>query len=505
MNITRFILTIFIAFPILCFSQELPPINSYAPNIYNAGRQNWAITQANNKNIFIANNKGLLEFNGAKWKLYKSPNESIMRSVKAVRERIYSGSYMDFGFWTRDVFGELNYESLSSKFKVALLEDEEFWNIIEFEGNILFQSLDRIYIYDIASNIFKILNSNSRITKVFQVDDAIYFQRLNDGIYKIENGKDVLFIKDPKIKNDVVVNIFSENDDLLLQTQNNGIYLFRNNELKEWEISKKNELSRLSVYNSFRLNNKNFVFGTISKGLVYLNNNTIEYEINQSNGLLNNTVLSLFEDIDNNIWLGLDNGINSLNTNSPFKVYHDDEGLLGSVYTSALKDGFLYLGTNQGLFYKKLSTIGPFRFMNGTKGQVWDLNEIDNVLFCGHNSGTFIVENKTVTKISEEQGIWSLKQIPNSPNLILQGGYNGLSILEKKNGKWFFRNIIEGFKISSRFFEIFKTNNVMLPSFRFFNSFLILFKNSFFFIRLIVEIASSLFLLLMSCSRRSFL
>ena len=40
------------------------------------------------------------------------------------------------------------------------------------------------------------------------------------------------------------------------------------------------------------------------------------YQINQDSGLSNNTILSLFEDKQNNIWLGLDKGINCINNNS---------------------------------------------------------------------------------------------------------------------------------------------------------------------------------------------
>ena len=87
------------------FSQELPPINFFTPKEYKAENQNWSISQGLDKNIYIANNIGLLEFNGARWKLYPSPNETILRSVKAIGEKIYSGSYMDFGYWKKNNFG----------------------------------------------------------------------------------------------------------------------------------------------------------------------------------------------------------------------------------------------------------------------------------------------------------------------------------------------------------------------------------------------------------------
>jgi hypothetical protein len=75
------------------FSQELPPIVKYAPFTYGAGNQNWMISQDENHYLFFANNEGLLEFNGSNWELYPSPNETILRSVKVIGNKIYTGSY----------------------------------------------------------------------------------------------------------------------------------------------------------------------------------------------------------------------------------------------------------------------------------------------------------------------------------------------------------------------------------------------------------------------------
>ena len=95
---------LYILFFFLCtslFSQELPPIVKYAPTTYEAGNQNWMISQDENHFVYFANNEGLLEFNGSNWSLYKSPNETIVRSVKVIGNNIFTGSYMEFGFWAQ--------------------------------------------------------------------------------------------------------------------------------------------------------------------------------------------------------------------------------------------------------------------------------------------------------------------------------------------------------------------------------------------------------------------
>ena len=128
-------------------AQEHPPIQVYTPKDYAGETQNWSISQDSRNYIYVANNKGLLEFNGAEWHLYESPNKSIVRSVHVIDDLIYTGCNGDFGFWEKDESGQLVYNSLSKTMEVPLLEDEEFWNIINVDNYILFQSLKRIYIY----------------------------------------------------------------------------------------------------------------------------------------------------------------------------------------------------------------------------------------------------------------------------------------------------------------------------------------------------------------------
>ena len=65
-----------------------------------------------------------------------------------------------------------------------------------------------------------------------------------------------------------------------------------------------------------------------------------------------------------------------------------------------------------------------------------------------HNLGTFLVKNNTASLISSELGTWNIKPIEGNENLLLQGNYNGLNILEKQNGFWKLKNKIEGFDIS---------------------------------------------------------
>ncbi|HEX8015367.1 MAG TPA: triple tyrosine motif-containing protein [Flavobacterium sp.] len=447
------ILCFLIAFAL--FSQELPPIVKYPSTLYSAGNQSWMISQDEQNRIYFANNEGLLEYNGTNWELYPTPNETIMRSVKVIDDKIYTGCYMNFGYWIRQSNGKLKYISLSDTIKNKILDDEQFWNILKYDQWILFQSLNRIYIYDTKTKTFKIISPKNGVVKSFGTKNSIYYQTLNEGLFEIEGGKGKLVSNNPILKKYTIVNVFSIDEGLLIQTQLDGFYKLVGSSLTPFATEVDAQIKSSFVYSSQKLHDGGYALGTVSNGIFILSNTgKLNYHITQSKGLSNNTALSLFEDKDQNVWIGLDNGINCINLQTPVHSFTDDTGVLGTVYASIAHNGILYVGTNQGLFCKKYQSTGDFDFVNGTKGQVWSLFEYDNTLFCGHDSGTFIIENTSAKNIFRSSGTWKFEAVPNNKNILLQGNYYGISVLEKANNQWRFKNKIEGFNYSSRYFEI---------------------------------------------------
>ncbi|WP_445752718.1 triple tyrosine motif-containing protein [Polaribacter sp.] len=462
MNCLKKSLIIFLNFLVFSiYSQEVPPITVFSPEDYGAENQNWAITQASNKYIYVANNKGLLEYNGTNWRLYPTPNETILRSVKSFQDKIYCGFYRDFGFWKKNNLGVLEYTSIVEKKKIEMLEDEQIWEILELDNFMIFKSLQRIYIYDLKSEIVKIIKTSKNIIKIAKVENSIYFQELYKGVYMIENGTPKLISDNLVLKENKLVDIFLKNNKLHFLTQKEGFYFLENNELKKWEVASNSFLQNKTIYSSIQLHDESFILGSISNGMIYLSKDgNFKYQITKSLGLSNNTVLAVFEDVDRNIWLGLDNGINNVNMSSPFRFFVKKQDFWGTIYSSIIFNDNLYIGTNQGLFVRNSKSKSDFEFVKNTQGQVWDLHEIDNTLFCSHDSGTFIINGNIGKLLTNIEGTWGVKKIDN--NTLLQGSYDGLYILTKENGEWKLRNKLAGFSNSSKYFEIIDGNYIFV-------------------------------------------
>ncbi|NIM17485.1 MAG: hypothetical protein GTO45_36195 [Candidatus Aminicenantes bacterium] len=95
----------------------------------------------------------------------------------------------------------------------------------------------------------------------------------------------------------------------------------------------------------------------------------LKYIFDKTSGLQDENVKYVFEDIQGNLWLALNNGISRIEYKSPFFLYPDLPGLVQSVVRH---HNALYAGTSQGLFVLR-SKSKTFRPVTGMSGNCWSL------------------------------------------------------------------------------------------------------------------------------------
>ena len=188
--------------------------------------------------------------------------------------------------------GELKYTSLSKKLNVELLEDEQFWNIIPLEDAVLFQSLNRIIIVQLSTLKVDYIAFQNTLFKSFKIDNEVYFQVLNEGLYILKNKQAVLLSNAAVFKNSNLVNLIKKENEFVIITQEKGFYKMSEKlVLTPWSAPNKVLEDRYVVYAAIVLKNGQYAIGTVGKGLLILSKegHLIE-EINQQNGLSNNTI-----------------------------------------------------------------------------------------------------------------------------------------------------------------------------------------------------------------------
>ncbi|MCM5663046.1 helix-turn-helix and ligand-binding sensor domain-containing protein [Galbibacter mesophilus] len=411
--------------------QSQPPIHNFNVHDYKAGIQNWGITQGK-KNIYVANNEGLLEFDGKVWRFYELPNKTIVRSVAYFNGKVFTGSYEEFGYWEKTATGSLNYHSLSAQLDSKDIETQSIWGIYQLKDAIIFKSFSSIFIYE--NGRISLLKRENTVLGGNVINDAFYVFARNEGILKLDGEQlslvpETSFLKDFKVQS---INAFDGNR-IVIGTSLNGCFIWENNRLRPWQhplnkVLKENQLNKITV-------TKDFVFfGTIKNGVYVWNRKTNRYyNLNVKSGLQNNTVLGSIYNNRGILWLALDNGISAVPIAFDAYYLNPSKQDIGGVYDMVVYNNETYIATNTGVYVSNKEGI---EFIEGSQGHIWDLSLVDDVIVCGHNLGTYQIRNKKWEPISQENGGYVFKQISHLPETYLQGNYSGITRYSKEKDVW---------------------------------------------------------------------
>ncbi|OCX51938.1 transcriptional regulator [Mucilaginibacter sp. PPCGB 2223] len=438
----------------------VPYVRNYSKYIYQSGNQNWSQTKDENGVMYFGNSEGLLSFDGRYWQQYHLPNRLIVRAVASDGHgKIYTGAFGEIGYWSENKTGVLVYHSLSKLIPAKYALNEEVWKIYIDNGQIIFQTFGTVYIY--KNGAITAVKSPNPYLFLFRANHHYFVEQINAGLFELVEGKLTLIKGSDILKTGILTILPFGNNRFLIGTAKNGLYVYDGQKIYPFKNQADDFLRKYQLNNGVFIPGKYYAFGTILNGVIIIDTaGNIVQHINKLSGLQNNTVLSLYLDDEQNLWAGLDNGIDCIEINSPLYFYFDKGGKFGTVYASIVKNNKIYLGTNQGLFYSEwypqnknqLLQSFDFKLIPGSQGQVWDLSLIDNKLLCGHNEGTYQVDDDRITKISAISGGWIIKKL-NETHLI-QGTYTGLVIYDKdQKGDWKFGHKVEGFGQPSRYIE----------------------------------------------------
>jgi len=437
----------------------IPIIENFSKNDYKASTQNWSICQGSEGYMYFGNNQGVLQYTGYDWQLVEMPNYSVVRCVTSCgKDSILIGAFNELGLLSHDNTGRPQFHSWNEKIPVEYRDYGEIWRIHVIGKFTYFQSFKSILIFKNGS-FYKAIVPKNEYRFSYLIDNIIYIYERNLGLLKLLDDQPELIIGGDFFKNKEVWSLFKYNNQLLIGTQYNGFYTFQDGKAKVWDTQANQFVQKNTLFDGTTLNNNQFAFGTVMNGLIITDEQgKIKLTLNKQNGIQNNTILSLFVDKQNNIWIGLDNGIDYIKTNSPLSFVRKKGGF-GTGYCSIVYKDFLYAGTNQGLFkislnesITKVLEQDDFALIPGTAGQVWGLFNLNGFLLCGHNSGLFQIQGSESKQIFSNTGVWGITPIPKESNLFLMGTYYGFYLLKNIGNAFEVIRKISGLEESSRRF-----------------------------------------------------
>lgn len=436
-----------------------PIVRNYSVSDYNAGIQNWSIAQDERGVMYFGNNNGLLEFDGSAWRLYELPTKGIVRAIYISKDgRIYVGSYEEFGYFVRTPYNTLEYHSLKDEVKDFTFHNDEIWNIVCVQGEIVFQSFGSLFFYN--GNSVEGTRMKSLPLNLFQVGNTFYSQRINGGLCVFSGRKMEELIPRKAFGNSDVLAGLPYDDAVLMLTRNQGGFLYRDGRVEKWETECDDVFRKHTINRAVMTKDSCYVVGTISDGIYALDKKgKLIWKVNTDNKLQNNTVLKLYCDDDNNIWTALDEGIAYIHNNSLIYYYEPPFRKIGMVYDVLVRENEAYIASNQGLYWLK---DGKAELVPGLEEQAWFVDEWGKQIFCGHNKGTFLISGLKSKQVADAKGGMCMEKIElKEQSFLLEGTYALLNLYtETASGEYYFTRSLRGFSHMIRHIEVDHQGNI---------------------------------------------
>lgn len=432
----------------------IPPMRNYTKKEYLAATQNWDASQNSKGLMFWANNDGLLQFDGTRWTTHQVANHTIVRSVAIdSRDRIYVGAQSELGYFSPGKDGNLNYSSLIHLLPSDHQNFEDVWDIVFLDGDVYFRTNKAVFQY--SGGKMNILIPTGLLTAMFVTNEGLVIQQDNHTLLLLKDDDFIPFHTLPGLESAVTGCMPWKKDTMILSSLKHGLFYLTKENSGPWITAHDNTLREKRIYSATQLPNGYLALGTSLDGLLVMDNKRrIFRHLNKKCGIQNNNILHTFCDRSGNVWLGLDNGIDCIVMDSPFSNVYPDGEMQATGYAAAVHDNKLYLGVSNGVYMAPWQNFydpeaGPvFKPVNGSDGQVWNLNALSGQLLMGHHEGVYTIDNGKAIPLHPGSGAWAFVQL--SPEYMMGGTYEGLTLFRKINNKWVADRKLEGLKESCR-------------------------------------------------------
>ena len=418
------------------------PTKNYSHQEYRAHHQNWFITQDINGFIYTGNGEGVLEFDGAFWRLITSPGLNAVRTVVVDKDNVkWVGGDRELGYLTPDSLGVLQFKSLKDKIPESNPLSANIWQIFPENDRIIFATDNTLYSW--KDNRFSVIPhpGSGPIHREYQVHGKVYISIADEGIFQLI-GDTLKLIPGGDLFKSVrpTVALPYGNQSVLFASKGSGLYIYNGVITTRLENEIEDYLDDNLLYAGQRLPDSTYAFATLRGGVVIMDENgNLKGIITENDGIANNQVHGMAVDNQNALWLAHQTGISKLEPLSPYTLFDKKNGLEGTVASIARYKGKLYVGTYSGLFMLD-NTVNnlPAKFhkIDEIKSGCFSLFNSGDELFAATANGVFKISGEDVVQINALLGCRALCRSNRYPNRIFVGHMHGLSTIKYLDGKW---------------------------------------------------------------------
>lgn len=433
-------------------------IRNFSASDYLGHPQNWKVIQDASGLVFVANNFGVMEFDGSNWRIYPLPGNVAARSMALTADGLlYVAAKNEFGFIGLDSLGQRAYFSMKSMLPDSLSIYLDLRQVHVIGEDVFFRSNELLL--RIRGNELKYWKPSESFHRSYALNGDYYIMSPGKGLNKLIDDELILTKGGALLKDYMVYALLPYDDkNYLIATRENGIFFIEkktlgekyegNASLKPFKTSDDAWFKKNHVYYGRILQDGAYAFSTFYGGFVVVSpDGEILERYNSDTGLLSDAVWAIGEDRLGNFWVCMNNGVAYLERNPSVVSWGEAQGLKGIVQAAVIHKGSLYAISNFGVsVYQNglFSKIGDFDSFS------WDLIEViednDKILLLASSNGIFRISNNRFSTIVKDVQALKFVAHPQKPDLIYCGLIDGVKVLQLENGRWVSKGRIPGVK-----------------------------------------------------------
>ncbi|UCH96596.1 MAG: hypothetical protein JSV88_07030, partial [Candidatus Aminicenantes bacterium] len=428
---------LFLLVPGQIYSQQagLKYLKNYSRTEYDQHPQNWAILQDQRGIIYIGNNGSVIEFDGISWRpIYVSDNKPARSLAIDATGTIYVGSTDEIGFLEPQPQGSLKYVSLRKHIHDDKLRFSHVRRIHATSQGIYFRAEECLLHWD--SQRLTVRKPQALFDSSFVCSGIFYIRDKGRGLLQM-TGESLTLVPDGRTFADAEIFMMAPYEDqrVLIATRSKGCFLYNGEKVSPFPTEVDDYLEEKKLYHGIRLSSGDYALATLWGGLVIVDaRGRLKQIFDKKNGLQDDNVKYVYEDVQGNLWLGLSYGISRIEYASPFSLYDERADLPKMMVSVVRHRKDLYVATNSGIYVLETPSQ-KFRPLPGGRNYSWDLLSTNDSLLAATSAGVIRVENGTIGKITTESSYVLLRSKKNK-NRIWVGTGQGLDSLYLKNSRW---------------------------------------------------------------------
>jgi signal transduction histidine kinase/CheY-like chemotaxis protein/ligand-binding sensor domain-containing protein len=413
-----------------------PLLSNFKPKDYNGGTQNWAVIQDQRGLLYVGNNVGVMEYDGASWRMIPTKNKAVVRSLALGDDGVvYVGSKGELGYLDTANPGGSQYVSLLHRIPADYRNFQDVRQTFATADGVYFVS--RSYIFLLNGQQVKVWRTNSAFLKAFWLQNRLIVREEGTGLLALQQGEFSLLPGSEYFAGTSVFMLEQYDADTLLAGSREGeLFLLKAGEHRRWHTEIDNALRQATLYSGIRLTSGDFALGTTQDGVFILTpEGKLKSHISTELGLVDQNVRALYQDHQQGLWLALDHGLSRIDLASAISYYNSASGLQGNVLALHQHQNNFYAGTSQGLFY--LNNKNRFEPITQLQKQTWDFISVANQLLIANSKGVYALEQQNATLIRpSELASKVLYQSPSEPQRVFVGLQDGLASMRFERGQW---------------------------------------------------------------------